>query len=113
MCEYAAEEDTTCLGLFPVDSGQPENNQTRIPFSGFKKIEILQHNGLFSGIESGTEFYFSENYFLPQNKFTTSIVENGGRFSASMERDNAFGVQFHPERSGKAGEILLKNFMSL
>jgi len=113
MCEYATGEDITCLGLFPVDSGQLEDKQTLIPITGFKKIELLQKSSLFTGIESGTEFYFSENYFLPENKFTTSIVENGGRFSASMERDNAFGVQFHPEKSGEAGKILLKNFISL
>ncbi len=113
MCEHTAGEGLSCLGLFPVDSNKIEDEKVLVSHSGLKKVDILKTGRLFEGISSGTEFYFSENYYLPENKFTTSIVNNGGTFSASVERENAFGVQFHPEKSGEAGETLLDNFIRL
>lgn len=113
MCDHTSGENISCLGLFPLNSNKIENEQTLMSHSGLKKIEILQKSKLFEGIESGSEFYFSENYFIPESKFTTSIVENGEKFSASVERKNAFGVQFHPEKSGEAGLLLLKNFLDI
>lgn len=112
MCDHTSGENISCLGLFPLNSNKIEDEKTLISHSGLKKIEILQKSKLFEGINSGSEFYFSENYFLPENRYTTSIIENGEKFSASIERDNAFGVQFHPEKSGDAGLVLLTNFLN-
>ncbi len=113
MCQHTSGEGLSCLGLFPVDSNKIEDEKVLVSHSGLKKIDILKPGKLFEGISTGTEFYFSENYYLPENKFTTSIVNNGGTFSASVEKENAFGVQFHPEKSGEAGLSLLKNFINL
>lgn len=112
MCDHTEGENASCLGLFPVDSTRMGDKQLLVSQPGLRKIEILQKSRLFEGIESGSEFYFSENYSLPQNEYTTSVIENGDKFSASMERDNAFGVQFHPEKSGEIGLILLRNFLN-
>ena len=65
------------------------------------------------GISIKELFFIEKNYYLPENKYTTSVVNNGDTFSASVERENAFGVQFHPEKSGEAGLTLLKNFINL
>ncbi len=113
MCDRTAGENVSCLGLFPIDSNKIEDKGALYSHSGLKKIEILQKSRLFEGIDAESEFFFSESYFLPENKYTTSIVENGEKYSASMERNNAFGVQFHPEKSGEAGLILIKNFLNL
>jgi len=113
MCEHTSGENISCLGLFPVNSGRIEDEKVLVSHSGLKKIDILRPGRLFEGINTGTEFYFSENYYLPENEFTTSVVNNGETFSASVERENAFGVQFHPEKSGEAGLSLLKNFINL
>ena len=113
MCEHTSGENISCLGLFPVNSGRIEDEKVLVSHSGLKKIDILKPGRLFEGINTGTEFYFSENYYLPENEFTTSVVNNGETFSASVERENAFGVQFHPEKSGEAGLSLLKNFINL
>jgi glutamine amidotransferase len=113
MCDHTTGENVSCLGLFPVDSNKIEDEKFLSSHSGFMKVDILQKSRLFEGIDSGSEFYFSENYFLPENKYTTSVVVNGQTYSASVERDNAFGVQFHPEKSGETGLTLLKNFINL
>lgn len=113
MCDHTSGENISCLGLFPVDSNRIEDEQFLNSHSGFMKVDILRKSRLFEGIDSGSEFYFSENYFLPENQYTTSVVVNGKSFSASVERDNAFGVQFHPEKSGETGLALLKNFINL
>ncbi len=113
MCEHTSGESLSCLGLFPLDSSKIEDGKVLVSHSGLKKVDILKPGRLFEGISTGTEFYFSESYYLPENKFTTSIVTNGETFSASVERENAFGVQFHPEKSGEAGLSLLKNFINL
>jgi glutamine amidotransferase len=113
MCDHTSGENISCLGLFPVDSNRIEDEQFLNSHSGIMKVDIIRESRLFEGIDSGSEFYFSENYFLPENKYTTSVVVNGKAFSASVERDNAFGVQFHPEKSGEIGLTLLKNFINL
>ncbi len=113
MCEHTSGENISCLGLFPVNSSRIEDEKILVSHSGLKKIDILKPGRLFEGINTGTEFYFSENYYLPENEFTTSVVNNGETFSASIERENAFGVQFHPEKSGEAGLSLLKNFINI
>lgn len=113
MSDHTEGEKVPCLGLFPVESSKFSEDKKYLSQSGLKKVEILKQSKLFEGIESGDEFYFSENYYMPQNIYTTSVVENGFTFSASVEKGNAFGVQFHPEKSGETGLTLLKNFINL
>ena len=113
MSDHTSGEEVSCLGLFPVESNKFAEDKNYYSKGGLKKVDILKESKLFGGIKSGDEFYFSENYYMPQNKYTTSVVENGITFSASVEKENAFGVQFHPEKSGDAGLTLLKNFISL
>ena len=113
MCDHAAGENIACLGLFPVDSNKIEDEKILVSHSGLKKVDILKKSRLFEGINSGREFFFSENYYLPENNYTTSIATNKENFTASVERDYLFGVQFHPEKSGEAGLTLLKNFVSI
>jgi len=113
MSDHTPGENISCLGLFPVESNKFSDDKNIHSHSGFKKIDILKNSKLFEGINSGDEFYFSENYYLPENKYTTSVVQNGITFSASVEKGNAFGVQFHPEISGETGLKLLENFIKL
>ncbi len=113
MSDHTDGEKISCLGLFPVDSNKFAEDKNNYSEAGFKKVDILKESKLFRGIESGDEFYFSEHYYMPENKYTTSVVENGLKYSASVEKGNAFGVQFHPEKSGETGLTLIKNFINL
>jgi glutamine amidotransferase len=68
---------------------------------------------LLSGVPSGSFVYFTHSYRVPLLPATSAECEYGGRFSAAVEQENLFGVQFHPEKSGVAGLKILENFCRL
>ncbi len=84
-----------------------------LPHMGWNDIHILQDSPIFFGLGSNRDFYFVHSYmFLAKDsKVVTSEVDYGSLFCSSIQKDNIFGVQFHPEKSQKAGELLFKNFL--
>ena len=77
---------------------------------GWNTVDTNPDSILFKGIESES-FYFVHSYFIEYNPiFDIASVTYGNKFSAAIQKNNFFGVQFHPEKSGEAGEQLLKNF---
>lgn len=84
-----------------------------LPHMGWNRVTALAGNHLFRGIEDGAYFYFVHGYAMPVNASTIAQCEYGEPFSAAVQKDNFYGVQFHPERSGKAGAQLLKNFLEM
>ena len=75
---------------------------------------VFKNNSLFDGVKLETQFYFVHSYFIEYNPiFDIASVTYGNKFSAAIQKDNFYGVQFHPEKSGEAGERLLKNFSNL
>lgn len=113
MCDYSTEGNISCLGLI---TGTAIEFNSGVPAScnkGMNKIETLKNSCLLDGIEEEAKFYFDHSYYLPENAHTTSVCKNNLLFSASVEKDNAYGVQFHPEKSGDAGLKVLKNFVEL
>ena len=85
----------------------------RLPHMGWNSIYSDKNHPLLSGIDQGSYFYFIHNYALPVGKNTVAYCQHGQLFSAIIQQDNFMGVQFHPERSGKPGIQLLKNFLSM
>ncbi len=84
------------------------------PHVGWNQLEIdNRHSRILKGIESGAFVYFTHSYNVPLLKSTVAECEYGGRFSAVVEQDHLFGVQFHPEKSSAVGLRLLENFCSL
>jgi imidazole glycerol-phosphate synthase subunit HisH len=84
------------------------------PHVGWNQLEI--HNGhscILKGIDSGAFVYFTHSYSVPVLEATVAECEYGGKFSAVVEQDHLFGVQFHPEKSSAVGLKLLENFCSL
>jgi glutamine amidotransferase len=108
MTESVSNENVHGLGIFPITSQKIPDEDKQI--SGWKEVEVIGQPKLFIGINKSDKFYFSGKYVLPQSKYSTSLVENGNKYSASVEKDNAYGVQFHPELSGEAGKLIIKNF---
>ncbi len=113
MADSSAEGDITCLGIFPGDVLKFDSQKVKVPHMGWNDIHFKKESKLFSGITEGERFYFANSYYLPVNEFTTSYCSNYVDFSASMEKENYFGVQFHPEKSSDAGLKVLKNFIEL
>lgn len=113
MMDSSAEGNVACLGIFPGVVQKFDSSKTKVPHMGWNDIKLLKESKLFDGIKNGERFYFANSFYVPVNKFTTSITNNNIDFSASLEKDNFYGVQFHPEKSGDAGLKILKNFCEL
>jgi len=113
MTDHSTEGDVPCLGIFPVNVEKFDASRTKVPHIGWNDIEIKSESKLFGGIKDGERFYFANSYYVPQTKYTTSTTVNDVNFSASLEKNNFYGVQFHPEKSADAGLKILKNFTQL
>ncbi len=113
MAECSKEGNIKCLGIFPGTAEKFNNENTKVPHMGWNDINIKKESKIFNGINNSEKFYFAHSYYLPVNEFTTSVCNNFIDFAASMEKENFYGVQFHPEKSGQAGVKIIKNFIEL
>ena len=113
LSEFSREGDVACLGKFAGTVEKFENTISQVPFSGSYKIRIDKNSILFNDIDETAEFRFRNSFYLPVNDYTTAHSINGVSFSAAIEKDNFYGVQFHPEESGKDGLTLLRNFAEI
>jgi glutamine amidotransferase len=82
----------------------------KLPHVGWNHLQIASTSKLFQGIPQLSLVYFTHSYYVPVNDSTTASCQYGQSFSAAVERNNLFGVQFHPEKSGEVGLKLLANF---
>lgn len=110
MCKHSEEGATEGLGIFDVDVKHFVGNE-KIPHMGWNDLEDLQ-GSLYKGF-SNEQVYFVHSYYVPKNEFTSATTNYILPFSASLEKDNFHAFQFHPEKSGKAGNKLLENFLAL
>ncbi len=102
------------LGLVPgwIKKLKPSEQSFKVPHIGWNDIEISKQEPLLNGIKEHPDYYFVHSYYFDvQDEINISAwCDYGGRFAAIVQRDNVMGVQFHPEKSQKAGLSLLKNF---
>jgi glutamine amidotransferase len=85
----------------------------KIPHIGWDEVTVRPGSRLLAGLGDGTRFYFVHSYAPePDGDAVAAVCDYGGRFAAAVERDNLFGTQFHPEKSGRAGLALLANFVA-
>jgi imidazole glycerol-phosphate synthase subunit HisH len=115
LCQSSEEGTTDCLGVFPVKvrrfpvrAGQAE----KVPHVGWNTVEQLS-GPLYSGIADPVFMYYVHSYFAEESSYTTGFSKHVLRYSASLQKDNFHAVQYHPEKSGKAGEQLLRNFLAI
>jgi imidazole glycerol-phosphate synthase subunit HisH len=118
MCTYSEENDTPCLGifeervkLFSPTAAQKEGG-LKVPQIGWNNIFNLQTT-LFSGLPENTYCYFVHGYYAALGEHTIATADYVQPYSAGLHRDNFYGVQFHPEKSAKAGEQIIKNFLTI
>lgn len=116
LTRYSEEGNSKLTGIMPMDTRlfKSEELKLKVPHMGWNKVKTEMASSLFKGIGSSTYFYFVHSYYIEFNpNFTLASVDYGVKFSAAIQKDNFYGVQFHPEKSGEAGEKILKNFSEL
>jgi glutamine amidotransferase len=109
----SAEGDVTCLNIIEgTIKALPVSTGLVSPHMGWNQV-FQDENILFKDIKVGSDFYFANSYYAPVLASTLATTEYGLCFSAAVQKDNFFGVQFHPEKSGEMGLRLLTNFLNL
>ena len=110
----SSEEAPEVPGLGLI-SGRCERlpSSVKVPHVGWNALEIIRSSTLLHGVADGTQVYFTHSYAAPVVDATAAVTTHGARFSAVVDRDRIFGVQFHPEKSGEAGLQVLRNFLGL
>ena len=117
MCSHSEEGDTDCLGIFDgsvVKRFVPQTKEDKIPHIGWNTASMT-NSPLFRGIKDNDFFYFIHSFYAPvHDAYTIACTDYcGTSFSAAMNKGNFFATQFHPEKSGKTGETLLRNFLEI
>lgn len=119
MLATASEEgfgDQPIIKTLGIVEGHIQKMQVaplRSPHMGWNQVTAKENNPLFKDIPADSYFYFVHSYALPVNNNTIASCDYGKPFTAAVNKDNFYGVQFHPERSGKVGAQLIKNFLEL
>lgn len=115
MCKSSEEGDATCLGIFDTAVRRFEaapQSGVKVPHMGWNEIDNLQ-SPLFKGLDNGAFVYFVHSFAPDICDGTIATASNGRQFAAAINKDNFYGTQFHPEKSGAVGELILKNFIEL
>jgi len=111
MCEESEERDASCLGIIPVRVKRFTGDM-KVPHMGWSRIKGLK-SPIMEGVREGSFVYFVHSYYVPPNAYSIAESWHGRDFSAAARRENYYAVQFHPEKSGPTGELILKNFLAL
>jgi imidazole glycerol-phosphate synthase subunit HisH len=111
MCRHSEENDTAGLGIFRVPVKRFQAGH-KVPHMGWNTIHGLQ-GPLFHGIAEDSYMYFVHSYYAQADPAAMAVTDYIVPFSAALQKNNFFAVQFHPEKSGTVGERILKNFIGL
>mgnify|MGYP000127555620 CR=1 FL=1 len=112
MCSRSEEGEVDCLGIFdvPVKRFVPQKHEDKVPHMGWNTIGHLKSD-LFEGFTQDEFVYFVHSFYVPVCEFTAAETDYIHPFSAALHKDNYYATQFHPEKSGAAGERILRNFL--
>lgn len=112
MCEYSEEGETDCLGIFNKKVKHFGSKELKVPQIGWNNIFDLK-SPLFKGIKEDSFVYFVHGYYAELGENTIATTDYILKYSSALNKDNFYGAQFHPEKSGDVGEQILKNFIEL
>lgn len=112
MCEFSEEGNAKGLGIFNQKIKKMISPSLKVPHMGWNKIDHL-NSGLFKNIAENTFMYFVHSYYAEKSENTIAQSKYINEFSCALQKSNFYGVQFHPEKSGKAGQLLIENFIKL
>ena len=113
LCRHSEEGDTDCIGIFDAEVKRflPTRHEDKVPCMGWNRLYDTK-SPLMQGLE-GEYVYFVHSYYVPMCQETIATADYILPYSAAMHNDNFYTCQFHPEKSGKVGEQILKNFLAL
>ena len=111
MCRYSEEGNTPGLGIFEVEVKR-FSNKVKVPQIGWNQIFELR-SPLFEGVKENDYIYMVHSYYAPESSESIALTEYGRVYSSALQKDNFYGLQFHPEKSGNTGERILENFLRL
>ena len=124
LCRHSEEGDVDCIGIFDaeVKRFQPQRHEDKVPCMGWNCLEVRGEwkevsdgsvSPLLEGLGEKPYVYFVHSYYVPVCQDTIATADYILPYSASMHKDNFYACQFHPEKSGKVGEQILRNFLEL
>ena len=114
LYEYSEEGNLPCLGILPGKVQQFNSGAGLIvPHMGWNNLDWQKESELTRQIAKDNDVYFVHSFFAPVNEVTVATCDYGGAFTAMAQQDNFYAMQFHPEKSGKIGEQLIKNFIEV
>ena len=113
LATFSEERNTKCLDVVKAIVKQFDSSKVKVPHMGWNQVEYKSQNKLFINVESGANFYFANSFYVPITEYTIASTDYDIVFSAAINKNNFYGVQFHPEKSGKTGLQILRNFIEL
>ena len=114
MCKHSAENDTKCLGIFEEQVLAFNTNEAgiKVPQIGWNNIANFKTE-LFNGVPENSYTYFVHGFYAGLGDNTIATTDYIQPYSSALQKNNFYGVQFHPEKSAAVGEQIIQNFLSL
>ena len=111
LCRHSEEGDVDCIGIFDVNVKRfaPTRHEDKVPCMGWNSL----HDVKSPLLQEGSYVYFVHSYYVPICNETMAVADYILPYSAALHKDNFYACQFHPEKSGLAGEQIIKNFLEL
>lgn len=111
LCNYSEEGNTDCLGVFPL-AIKKIKGELKIPQIGWNTIFSLKGK-LFDGVKENEYMYFVHGYYAEKGNDAIAKTNYILEYSSALQKENFYGVQFHPEKSSEAGQKIVKNFLKI
>lgn len=114
LCRHSEEGDTDCIGIFDADVRRfrPERHEDKVPAMGWNSLHDMK-SPLFKGLREDDYVYFVHSYYVPLCSDTIATADHILPYSAALQHGNFYATQFHPEKSGRVGETIIKNFLEI
>ena len=126
LCKHSEEGDVDCIGIFDAEVKRfsPTRHEDKVPCMGWNALDVRwkKEDGreigdvkcsIFEGLGDNPYVYFVHSYYVPLCEDTAAIADYIQPYSAALQKDNFYTCQFHPEKSGRVGEQIIKNFLAL
>ncbi len=113
LFEFSSEGEAAGLGIIPGSLQKFDSAEAKVPHMGWNKVVEVKNHPIMRNVLSDHYLYFVHSFYAPINSYTLASCDYVTHFTAIVAKDNYVGVQFHPEKSGKVGSLILQNFLDI